>query len=290
MMKRRAKFNIALVAVVCLLCVALCGSALADETGERAAELTETPVLLDGLLSMRGYVIGDVTYLSLDSTCALLGYQSQTQGSSDDTVTVFIENITISFDRTEKYMTANGRCFYLPDGYVEIAGSPAVPIEIAAKLFSLSLSVNPVYGAYDLGTENEALLAPAGAYYNEEDLYWLSRLITYESGNQPFEGQIGVGNVVMNRVASDKFPDTVKKVIFQQGQFAPVERKAIFLDPYESGVVAAKIALEGCKTVGDALYFHTGDYGSDIAERNKDFVTKIGGHNFFVSIEKLKGM
>ena len=66
---------------------------------------------------------------------------------------------------------------------------------------------------------------------------------------------IGVGNVVLNRVASSRFPNTVEDVVFQTGQFNPVDMGTIYLEPSEEAILAAKLAIEGVNTVGDSLYF-----------------------------------
>src|SRR5699024_8602041 len=92
----------------------------------------------------------------------------------------------------------------------------------------------------------------------EDDLYWLSRLINAEAGNQPLEGKIGVGNVVLNRVADPTCPDTIYDVIFDARygvQFSVTETGAIYLEPNEESVIAAKICLEGYNVVEDSLFF-----------------------------------
>lgn len=286
-MSKLSKFNICLVFVACLMYVFVCGAAFADSEAPDTGP-AETPVFIDGLLSCRGYVIGDDTYIPIDTACAVLGYTSETGFDEDGMkVTVKIEDIELSIFTSEKYICANDRCFYLEDGYQEIEGVPALPVDIIAKLFTLSIEQDEYSGIYDLGTDNMALLLSGEEYYSEEDLYWLSRVITYEAGNQPLEGQIGVGAVVMNRVESDGFEDTVKDVIFQPGQFGPVETKAIYLDPFKKCVLTAKMVLEGYNTVGDALYFHKGNYSEKWTTENKYFVTKIGCHNFFENIANL---
>ena len=74
-MSKLKKNSLALVFVICLLCVFLCGSALAEET-DNGVGYTETPVYVDGLLSCRGYMIGDDSYVSLEAACAVLGYDA----------------------------------------------------------------------------------------------------------------------------------------------------------------------------------------------------------------------
>lgn len=281
-MSKVSKFNITLVFVACLLCALFCTTAFADEA-ETDVGYTETPVYIDGLLSFRGYTVGDTTYLPLECTCAVLGFESESGFNIEtNTLTVKVEDIEITVCKDDEYICANGRYFYLPDGYMEIDGSAVVPIDAIERIFTLEAKWDSELEAYDLDTANKAILVSGDEFYNEEDLYWMSRIITYESGNQPIAGQIGVGNVVLNRVESSRFADTVKDVIFQQGQFAPVASGAIYLDPYEISTVCAKMVFEGYNTVGESLFFQQGRYGENWISQNTRFVINIADHNFFI--------
>ena len=280
-MSKLKKCSISLVFVICLLCVFLCCSAFAEET-DNGVSYTETPVYVDGLLSCRGYTVGSNTYISLEAVSAVLGYDTDSYFDNEtNTLTVEVGGIVIEACSSDQYMSANGRYLYLPDGYMEVEGSFIVPVEAVAKIFTLSLAWNEELEAFDLGTANEAILQSGDEYYNEDDIYWMSRIITWESGNQPVAGQIGVGNVVLNRIESSRFADTLKGVIFQPGQFTPAETGAIYLDPYEISVVCAKLVYEGYNTVGDALFFQVGRYWEGGMNNSTKWVMKIGDHNFF---------
>lgn len=92
----------------------------------------------------------------------------------------------------------------------------------------------------------------------------LAALIHCEAGGEPYEGQVAVGAVVMNRVNSNDFPDTISEVIYQPGQFTPVtsgkvDRVYNSGNIYESCIEAAEEALSGVSNVGDRLYFHRYD-------------------------------
>lgn len=94
----------------------------------------------------------------------------------------------------------------------------------------------------------------------EEEIRLLSALIYCEAGNQSREGKVAVGNVVLNRIRSAKFPNTMKEVIYQRGQFSPVGsgwlswvlRKG---EIPESCREAAIAALQGEAPVGNAIFF-----------------------------------
>ncbi len=95
---------------------------------------------------------------------------------------------------------------------------------------------------------------------SEDDIYLMACQVFVEAGAEPYEGQVGVANVIINRVLSDSFPDTVTGVIYQSGQFPPAYNG--FLDrvlangPGEECMQATLDALYGASTVGDYLYFN----------------------------------
>ena len=275
----KTKLCVTLVFVVCLLCAFCCGAAAAEQT-DGGAGYTEVPVYLDGLLSCRGYQIGEDTYVSLETIAGLIGYDAAADFNSEtNTLTITVADIEITVNAGQDYMTANGRCLYLPGGYVSIDGNAVFPLDIVMKIFNLDAVFDTEIGAYDLSTVNKSIITSGDEFYNADDLYWLSRVITAEAGNQPFVGQIAVGNVVLNRVASPRFAGTVQDVIFQEGQFDPVRNGSIYCTPFNSCITAAKLALEGRNVVGNALYFQQ-SRGGDMSHYGS-FVTQIGAHYFF---------
>ena len=105
----------------------------------------------------------------------------------------------------------------------------------------------------------------------QADRELLASLIFCEAGNQPYEGQVAVGAVVMNRVKSGAYPNTISEVIYQAGQFTPAMTG--WLDSVRanagytaSAMQAAEEALAGSSPVGDCLYFSTGGWGMRIGD------------------------
>lgn len=102
---------------------------------------------------------------------------------------------------------------------------------------------------------------------SEQEL--LAALIFCEAGNQPYEGQVAVGAVVMNRVRSDVYPNSISEVIYQSGQFTPAMTgwldNVLAEGAYtESAMQAAMDALSGGNPIGDMLYFDCGGSGYQI--------------------------
>lgn len=114
--------------------------------------------------------------------------------------------------------------------------------------------------------------------FADGDRYLLANLIYCEAGNQPYEGQVAVGAVVMNRVMSSVFPDTVVGVIYQHKQFSPVASGRLALALAENHATdacyrAADAAMAGQTTVGNCLFFRTPIEGLT--------GTQIAGHIFY---------
>ena len=123
--------------------------------------------------------------------------------------------------------------------------------------------------------ETQAPETEAPAPSNSDDVTLLGALIYCEAGNQSYEGMVAVGAVVMNRVYSSSFPNSISEVIYQSGQFTPAYSGALS-SALASGVPstcyqAAAAAIAGENPVGSALYFNTGS-GKGI---------KIGTHQFY---------
>lgn len=108
--------------------------------------------------------------------------------------------------------------------------------------------------------ERQSLIVKEGAsIIGTTDEMLLAALIQMEAGNQPYEGQVAVGAVVVNRVNSPAYPNTLAGVIYASGQFTPtrtgrVEELAIE-GPKESCILAARAALAGESPVGGAMHF-----------------------------------
>lgn len=114
--------------------------------------------------------------------------------------------------------------------------------------------------------------------FEEGDRYLLANLIYCEAGGEPYDGQVAVGAVVINRVLSSVYPDTVTGVIYQKSQFSPAGsgRLALALSQNKataSCYKAADEAMSGYSNVGQCVYFRTPIDGlSGIS---------IGGHIFY---------
>lgn len=139
---------------------------------------------------------------------------------------------------------------------------------------------------WDKETKSVSVTDSEEPFWSEEDLYWLSRIICAEAGGESMEGQIAVGNVVLNRVASDEFPNTIYDVIFDKKdavQFEPVSNGTIYNPPTAASIEAAKAALRGTDIVGDSLFFFNPSLSSGSWTVNhRTYYTTIGCHQFYL--------
>lgn len=115
--------------------------------------------------------------------------------------------------------------------------------------------------------------------FAEGDRYLLANLIYCEAGGESYAGQVAVGSVVINRVLSSVYPDTVTGVIYQSGQFSPVASGRLALALADGRATAscyqaADEVMHGTTNVGNCVYFRT-----PVAGINPRYT--IGGHIFY---------
>ena len=110
----------------------------------------------------------------------------------------------------------------------------------------------------------------------------LSRLVYAEARGESYKGQVAVAAVVLNRVDSASFPNTISGVIFQAGAFSCVSNGAINNTPDSTAVRAALDALNGWDPTGGCLYYYNPKATGDQWIRTRTVKTVIGNHSFAV--------
>lgn len=165
-----------------------------------------------------------------------------------------------------------------------------LPLRTMAQLLGYSASWEPICKTAVIHTDGsvggDGWTGNAPASYSGSDLYWLSRIIHAEAQGEPLAGQIAVGNVILNRVASQEYPDTIYDVIFDRKngvQFTPVSNGAIYCTPSESSISAARQALAGVNTAGGSLFFLNPSLAQNTwAANHRTYFTTIGCHAFYL--------
>ncbi len=246
------------------------------------AAAADVPVLLDGaVLPSPGDLENGTTYVRLREFCEALGMRVWWESGAAHAES---EALSITAAPGTQYITANGRYLYVPGGVRIENGCTLVPIRALGKAVGAEVFWDrEIKGA--VARSGSGTLESGDTYYDAETLDLLSRIISAESRGEPLAGQIAVGNVVMNRVVSDRFPNTVYDVIYDTAggvQFTPVANGQIDLEPAEISVIAAKLVLDGASEAGDSLFFYDPEKSVStwIAE-NCTFYRTIGVHWFY---------
>ena len=303
MKKRAVSSLLASLAVVSFILPALAADAPElEETSPVSVEETVewAPFQVDGELrqSVEYENRNGVTYVTVSSFVSMLDPEamveeengavtvnaarvSQVEDGLGNTATVVEETLSLTVQAGASYIVANGRYLYAKDDLILLGDSVAAPVRLLARVFNLDVGYDGEAGTVVLNHIGEGVyLLPGDSYYNGDTLYWLSRIINAESGNQVLEGRIAVGNVVMNRVNDPKFPDNIYDVLYQKNQFSPASSGSLKRTPNEESVIAAKLVLDGTQVVPTALFFSRAGL-SCYASRNRPYVTTIGDHAFY---------
>lgn len=178
---------------------------------------------------------------------------------------------------------ANGRTlFSMTPSTIMTNGRMYAPLNVIAKALGLGYSTS-ASGAVLTGRVKP--ITHGSVFYAEDAVYWLSRIISAESRGESLLGQIAVGSVVMNRVKSSLYPNTIWGVIFDRKygvQFSPILDGSIYSAPTASAVVAAKICLEGFNVNNSALFFlYPRHSTSSWIPNNRTYLFSIGKHDFY---------
>ena len=253
---------------------------------DNSVAYTNISIYVNGIMISDGIKVNGSTYIPLRTFFEAIGKQADiVWDSKTNTATVTANGLNLTAVVGNKYFTANSRCFYVPDGVLNVEGSVALPVRELAKVYKIDVGWDTDTSSVSICADEPQILDSASAVYKEKDLYWLSRLINSEAGNQSLEGKIAVGNVVINRLSDPDCPKTIYGVIFDNKfgtQFSVTETGGIYETPNDESVVAAKLCLEGYDIVGNSIYFVNPATGSTSwFNKTRVYVTSVGVHNFY---------
>ena len=233
-------------------------------------------------VSVKGLNIGGVYYLPFRAAANALG-ASYSYNSSSRTATLTASGLVFSSSDGCYVSYANGRAlFSISPTVIMSDGRMYVPADVFAKAIGMKASTSDdeisITGTY------KALTA-ANKFYREDEVLWLARIIHAEAQGEPLLGQIAVGGVVLNRVKSPSFPNTIYSVIFDRKygvQFSPILNGTIYNTPSYNSTLAAKICLEGTDVSEGALYFLQPHLStSSWIPKNRPYAYTIGNHDFY---------
>ncbi len=140
------------------------------------------------------------------------------------------------------------------------------------------LSVDGIVGPETLG----ALGVSNSTSQSSSDLYLLAKCVYAEARGEPYVGQVAVAAVILNRVESPEFPNTISGVIYQPWAFTAVHDGQINLEPNDTAYQAAKDALNGWDPTYGCLYYYNPVTATSQWIYSRQVVITIGKHVFAI--------
>lgn len=231
------------------------------------------------------FISYDTTYVPIRVISNVLGADSVTW--EHGTATIKKGAVTIQLTENQNVGYVNGNKVALRGSVKLVNGRCFVPVRFIAESFGASVGWDPVY--YNVHID-KAGITVAQAYrktlYSNDEVFWLGRIIEAESSGEPNKGKVAVGNVILNRVKSKEFPNTIYGVIFDRKngvQFEPIINNTIYNTPSNASIISAKHALNNTNFVGNSLFFlNPRTASSSWITNNRVFYTTIANHDFYL--------
>jgi N-acetylmuramoyl-L-alanine amidase len=192
-------------------------------------------------------------------------------------------------EKTKEDLKVNGICYVVKEGDTlsKIAQECKVPLNKLREVNEQQSDLIYPGEILVLADEEKDLSTFLPSTISPEDFRLLAKIIYAEARGESFLGQVAVGAVVLNRVKSGLFPDTIPEVIWQKNsctyQFSPVGDGTINLEPDETAYQAALEAIRGNDPTNGAIFFYNPEIATDRWIRTLPVITRIGYHNFATS-------
>lgn len=154
---------------------------------------------------------------------------------------------------------------------------------ICGKATYAALGMNDSVRVLENGSTDSGSSSSGGnSDYTSYDLYLLAKCIYGEARGESYTGQVAVGAVVLNRVKSSQFPNTISGVIYQKGAFTAVSDGQINLTPNQTAINAAQDAMNGWDPTYGCLYYYNPATATSSWIFSRQTVTTIGKHVFAI--------
>lgn len=163
-----------------------------------------------------------------------------------------------------------------------------VPLRFVSEILECTVTWDQLNYSVNINTGNQqtSVTSVISSSYSEDDLYWLSRIVSSESSGEPYAGKLAVANVIINRKKSNDYPNTIKSVVFDKNfgiQFTPVQNGTIYNTPTKESLQAAKEALTGTNNIGNSLFFvNSSKTTLNWIQTNRIYYKTIGNHDFYL--------
>lgn len=233
------------------------------------------------------FIKNGTSFVPVRSLCNALGVYGITWDETEKSVHIDTGENQIKFWVGKSYAYKDGTKYDISEKCEIKDGRTMVPVRFLCESMGAEVLWDGVYSFVDIKKDGVAVSDDCVASdYTKDDVRWLSRIIEAESGGEPKQGQIAVGNVVLNRVKSSEYPNTIYEVIFDKKygvQFQPVLNNTIYNTPSKSSVDSARRAMSGENYAGDSLYFLNESIAANMwIVNNREYYTTINNHSFYV--------
>ena len=256
---------------------------ISSVAGKNVWNYKRTNVSINGTaLAVKGIIINNTHYIPARAAANVLG-AAYSYNSNSKTAKMTLSGLELImtagcyvsygneralFSMTPTVLMSDGRLYVPASSFVKAIGMKAVASDTSLNITG---SYKPLVHARD--------------YYREDEVFWLGRIIHAEAEGEPLLGKIAVGNVVLNRVKSNYYPNTIYGVIFDRKygvQFSPILNGTIYNTPSYNSTLAAKICLEGFDVANGAFFFLEPRLStSSWIPKNRDYTFSIGNHDFY---------
>lgn len=261
-----------------------------------AAQTVKVTVDGKAVTSGKARIVNSTTYVPFRAFANdTVSGSTVTWKASTRTATMKSSSTTVTATVGKSYVVSNGSTVKSTAKNLLIGGTLYVPVRPIATALGYSVSWNSKTftavltkksGSTSSGSSSSGNTSSgSSSTYTDTDLYWLSRIISAEARGESYKGKLAVGTVIMNRVASKSYPNTVYGVIFDKKngvQFTPAYNGGIYKTPSADSVKAAKEVLNGYRVPGNIQYFLNPSIASDTWFRNNlTYICTIGNHAFY---------
>lgn len=242
---------------------------------------------VNGRSVLRGRVfnLGGITYVPMFAFADWLGKFTYSYNSTTATATVSGENLEISAHAGDLYIIANDRYFYTGREVIRYNGEIYVPILPITKALNSRVEWRDSVDGFYVSSGDTRRLKSGSQVYSDDQVYWLARIISAEAKGEPMQGKLAVGNVILNRVRSSAYPNTIYGVIFDKRygiQFSPVANGTIYQTPTADSIIAAKICLEGYSLSSEILFFvNPKKAPNSWISKTRPYAFTVGNHAFY---------
>ena len=278
--------------ILLILLIAMLGIAPANASAPDDINF-DTPITMtvnSTLIKMdtQPFLYKGTTFVPIRFVSQALGADSVEWDDKSNTAVITYHNKTIRLPKGKNGGYVNGKYVAIENGIQLVQDRVFVPVRFVSE--QLGCQVNWIYDTYTVDIEKAGVSVPAELVgkrgYTDDEIYWLSKIIHAESQGEPMEGKIAVGNVVLNRVKSKEYPNTIYGVIFDRNhgvQFSPVLNGTIYHTPHGDSIIAAKRALQGEKEVGESLFFLNPKLSENFwIPKNRPYFPTIATHDFYL--------